>query len=554
YQDSMYVKSPNLSLGYQLPSPNMGNNDVFNELIQATLSSPELNIKIIDSVNTIATATSANLTLGLSNVMDTSVKASIGMDFAFDHISAEMDTIKAEINKPIGYASYYQPGHNENVSLNLSYQSNSINAIMGDYASINTEFITVLANATQDTTQENLLLRWNPNLNVNFNSGRIHLADLLYDMNIPQIKFDFTPDEFYIQNSRIEIGQSNFNLKGSIKNFDNYFRDEGLLTGNLDFISEKTDINQIMELVDGLGSKDTITTETQIPDTEMAEDTSSENDADPFMVPTGIDITLNVNLEKSYINNSQINDVGGTLVCKDGTLVLQEMGFTNDAGRILLTAIYRPERRNHLYTGVDLHFLNVNISELLDMIPELDTVVPMLKSFAGRAECHIAGEMYLKSNYDIKFSTLRGALAIEGKDLVLLDNETFDNISKYLLFNKKTENVIDSMDIQLTVFRKEVDIYPFLIHMDKYKAVVSARYNLDKKYDAHIETLAPIRLALQVKNDEEDPARLTYKLVEKKYMNMYKPEKATAIQERTLYLKKLISDSLKKNVDKYDTE
>ncbi|MEA1872983.1 MAG: hypothetical protein U9N51_00945, partial [Bacteroidota bacterium] len=419
---------------------------------------------------------------------------------------------------------------------------------------VNTEFITVLANATQDTTQENPLLQWSPNVNVDFNNGKIQLADLLYDMNIPQIKFDFTPEEFYIENSRIEIGASDFNLKGSIKNFDNYFRDEGLLTGELDFVSEETDIDQLMELVDGFASKDTSITEAQIPDAEMAEAEISEDDEDPFMVPKGIDITLNVNIEKSYVNASQLNDLGGTLICKDGVLVLKQMGFTNDAGRILLTAIYRPERRNHLYAGVDLHFLDVNISEMLEIIPELDTIVPMLKSFDGRAECHIAGEMYLKSNYEIKYSTLRGAFAIEGKDLVLLDSETFDNISSKLMFNNKTENKIDSMDMQLTVFKKEVDLYPFLIHMDKYKAVVSGRYNLDNRYNAHIETLAPIRLALVVKNNQENPDELSYKLVKKKYKNMYKPEKATAIQERTLYLKKLISDSLKENVGKYDTE
>ncbi|MFW5758904.1 MAG: hypothetical protein ACOCYO_09500, partial [Bacteroidota bacterium] len=553
YQDSMYLESKSLVLGYQLPSPNMAGNDVFSELIQATLTSPELNITMIDSVNTIARATSADLTLGLSNVMDTSIQPSMEVNFAFDDLSAEMDTISAEIIKPTGIANYYKPENEENALLNLSYQSNGINAILGEYASVNTKFIRVLASATQDTTQENPLLQWSPNVNVNFNSGYIQLADLLYDVSIPQIKFDFTPEEFYIENSRFEIGNSDFNLKGSIQNFENYFKDEGLLTGELDFTSEKTDINQLMELVDDL-AEDTTTTEEETPDAEMAEAADSESDADPFMVPKGIDITFNVNAETSYINNSQLNDLGGTLVCQDGILVLKEMGFTNDAGRILLTAIYRPERRNHLYTGVDLHFLDVNISEMLEIIPELDTVVPMLKSFAGRAECHIAGEMYLKSNYEIKYSTLRGALAIEGDDLVLLDNETFDKISNKLMFNNKTENVIDSMDMQLTVFRKEVDLYPFLIHMDKYKAVVSGRYNLDQRYDAHIETLAPVRLALQVKNDPENPKELDYELVKKKYKNMYKPEKATAIQERTLYLKKVISDSLKENVDKYDME
>lgn len=44
----------------------------------------------------------------------------------------------------------------------------------------------------------------------------------------------------------------------------------------------------------------------------------------------------------------------------------------------------------------------------------MDTIFLMLKSFDGRL-VHIAGETYMKGNYDLKISTLRGATAIEGK-------------------------------------------------------------------------------------------------------------------------------------------
>ena len=79
------------------------------------------------------------------------------------------------------------------------------------------------------------------------------------------------------------------------------------------------------------------------------------------------------------------------------------------------------------------------------MIPDIDTLVPMLKSFAGKAEFHIAAETYMKSNYDLKLSTLRGAAALNGQNLVLIDNETFTQIAKYLMFNKKTKNIVDSI-------------------------------------------------------------------------------------------------------------
>ena len=94
-----------------------------------------------------------------------------------------------------------------------------------------------------------------------------------------------------------------------------------------------------------------------------------------------------------------------------------------------------------MFAGVDFHLLNIDVAELIHLIPDIDTIVPMLKAFDGKAEFHLAAETYLKSNYDLKMSTLRGAAAIEGKDLVLLDGETYSTIAKYMMFNKKTRNI-----------------------------------------------------------------------------------------------------------------
>ncbi len=70
-------------------------------------------------------------------------------------------------------------------------------------------------------------------------------------------------------------------------------------------------------------------------------------------------------------------------------------------------------------------------------------MIPMLKSFKGKGEFHLAGETYLKSDYSLKQSTIRGAAAFQGEKLTLMDTETFGMIASKLLFEKKTENVIE---------------------------------------------------------------------------------------------------------------
>ena len=115
--------------------------------------------------------------------------------------------------------------------------------------------------------------------------------------------------------------------------------------------------------------------------------------------------------------------------------------------------MYRTPRRNHIYVGFDYHMIDVDIDELLTMIPNLEQMVPMLSSFKGAAEFHLAAETYTNSQYQPKMSTLRGAAALTAKDLVVLDSETFTKISKLLLFNKKTENKIDSINAEITIYK-----------------------------------------------------------------------------------------------------
>jgi hypothetical protein len=245
----------------------------------------------------------------------------------------------------------------------------------------------------------------------------------------------------------------------------------------------------------------------------------------------------------------QIRNVGGDLTVKDGVLVLEEMGFTSDAAIMQLTALYKSKRRNHLYAGFDFHLLDIDIAEMIKIIPDLDTIVPMLSSFAGNAEFHFAAETNLKADYTPKYSTLKGACSIEGRDLVVLDSETFDKIKRLLMFSKKTDNKIDSLDVQFTVFKNEIDVYPFAISMDKYSAMLYGRHNLDMSYDYKIEMLSPAilnRLGLEIKGPDFD--NMKFKVRRSRHKNMFKPEKRDYKEEKIAELKKIISNSLKENV------
>lgn len=58
---------------------------------------------------------------------------------------------------------------------------------------------------------------------------------------------------------------------------------------------------------------------------------------------------------------------------------------------------------------------------------------------------------------------------------------------------------MDSLSAEATIFRNEVDIYPFQIVLDKWKAVIAGRRNLDMALDYHISlTDSPLPVPVKV--------------------------------------------------------
>ena len=230
------------------------------------------------------------------------------------------------------------------------------------------------------------------------------------------------------------------------------------------------------------------------------------------------------------------------------------MGFSSKAARMQLTAIYRSPQKNNLFLGANFHLLDIDVADLIRMIPQIDTIVPMLRSFEGKGEFHLGCETNLYGNYDLKMSTLKATASIEGKDLVLLDGETFSTISKYLMFNKKTRNQIDTLSVELAVNRRKMTLYPMLIGMDKYQAVISGNHDLtgDMPFNYHISvTDCPLvggHIGLDIAGDLQQTDDISFKVVGCKYASLFKPEKRNITQEQTLELKQLISKSLKHTV------
>lgn len=429
-------------------------------------------------------------------------------------------------------------------SLSASIKSQAFTANAGEDIKLDTKNFTIKAKARYNNRGDNLLLKWNPVLNFDMHNAEVDWVEFPQHISVPQMTFDYSNHDFKIATSQIKLGKSDFSLNGEVHNISKWLQKRDTLVGELNFVSEYTDINQLMELFSAeTGSEEVVDSTAVAAAADVPAD--SAKDSGPFLVPQMVDIVLNTHIKEAKWFNETAYNLGGRVYVRNNTLVLEEMGFVCNAAKLQLTAMYRTPRRNHIYLGLDYHMLDVDIEALIKLIPQLDTMVPMLKSFKGDAEFHLAAETYLNQNYEIKPSTIRGACSLFGKDLVVMDTETFDKISKILLFKKKTENKVDSISAELTLYKKEIDVYPFCVSIDNYMAALGGRHNLDMSFNYHVNLLSPFYIGVDVTGTLDD---LKIKPAKCVYAQDFRPLFHNKVDTQSAELRKLIRESMRKNV------
>ncbi|MBN1767892.1 MAG: AsmA family protein [Prolixibacteraceae bacterium] len=533
--DSLALASSHSNIHFALPNPNRQTENTGFAVLSIT--SADLSASMIDKFE--GQMQNSVVRVEISDFRDTTRLPDVLCSFRIDSLTGSTDTLGIALAHPLGQFKLNPMPYNTEIAdieLRLSTASTSGNMgkTLARLASMELE-----TKLEYSSREKEIWEQWQARGSFHLEQAELWSEGLDWPVEIPSIKLNFEPEALAIEESRFILDESDFQLSGELNNISSYFRNDSILRGNFDFTSETTNVSQLMNLTSGIGYNDEET------DTQAADTTSTG----PYMVPKGIDIALNTRVENASFGTDSASNIKGVVRISDGILLLDEMRLETPAARMQLTAMYRTPRKNHLFMGLDYHLLDVEISELLMMIPEVDSLMPMLRSFGGKGEFHIAAETYLDSSYNLKMSTLRGAASLAGQDLVLMDGETFSEIAKTLRFSKKAENKVDSLSAEFTIFRNEIDVYPFVVVMDRYKAIVTGRHNFDMSFDYHISLIdspLPLKLGVDVRGVIGDMA---VRPAQPRYAESYRPANRFAVSNMQLELRKSIRETLTREIE-----
>lgn len=321
---------------------------------------------------------------------------------------------------------------------------------------------------------------WIPRGIVGFDRLLVHTPEFGLPLRVRKTAVTVDGPKITLRNASLKIGHSDMVATGEVMGLYRAMMTKNeTLKARLAISSEMIDCNQLINSFSL--SEDSVSV--------AVTDTVSPTEMKLFVLPGNLDFELQTDLKKVVFGKVEFEDVCGKVDLKNRTLYLRNLEMRALDADMKAVMVYRADSVRGGYTGFDFKIRDINIAKLVDFIPSMDTIVPMLRSFEGRVQFDVAAEARLDSNMNIRIPTLRSAMYIKGDSLVLMDGETFAEISKMLMFKNKKKNVFDSISVNVVVNDGSVLVYPFQVSIDRYKAAIGGEQGLDMNFKYHISIL-----------------------------------------------------------------
>lgn len=356
---------------------------------------------------------------------------------------------------------------------------------------------------------------WWPKAQVDFRRAVFILPEFSQPLRFNRLKASLDGDDVKIERANLRMGRSQLTIKGDFEKLWRVYKKTEPLKARITLRSRQIDCNQLLNAlsqpVDSLQSDLSAVSASQEALQDSIDDSGNlDENIDTLQqvrllrVPKNLDVAIRIDAKKIYYDQMLFENVKGRIVVRNQAVNLRKLDLQTLGADMKMSMVYVAPTDRTADVGFDLDIHNIQIEKLVNLMPSLDSTLPMLRSFEGIVDVQTTASAKLDSSMMIQLPSLTAILRLHGERLVLMDGETFAEISKILLFKNKERNMIDSISAVVAVQQGEVTVYPFIIEIDRYRVGVGGHQDLQMNFDYHISVLkspVPFKLGINVRGN-----------------------------------------------------
>lgn len=241
----------------------------------------------------------------------------------------------------------------------------------------------------------------------------------------------------------------------------------------------------------------------------------------PILLPDWLDLELQMDLAQMTYQQIAIQQLKGNLHLAPSRALLDASARTN-LGKADLKLLYDSRQPTKPRACFDLNFKDILVAQMHQVLPTVATMFPLVKSMDGLIDCRLTAEGELNNQMFPELSATYAVCSLNGMNLKLSDSEIFQEIARKFKFKNKQYTEIDRLSANCVLQNHSIDVIPFPIELDRYKAIVGGKHSTDLTFDYHITLLKspiPIDFGVNLTGKEGD---FHYKIGKCQYKQLYK--------------------------------
>ena len=374
-----------------------------------------------------------------------------------------------------------------------------------------------------------LLNRWE--VSGDMSAGTMRLSTPAFPLRTRAVesKVSFNLNEIRVDRSKVLSGRSSFDASGSISGIRGALTRGSRLRVNMAINADTLNFNELAKAAYAgtefmakstayLDSLQKLSSADALEDAVAIESNDTLEKMSLFIIPKNIEANFKMNINYGIYSSIILKHASGEVRSKDRCLQILDFNAQTSAGAMDLNAFYKTKSKEDLSVGFDMQLQDVNVGEFIKLYPQIDSLLPMMKSFDGILNSQMAATAQIDTNMNFLLSTVEGVARIKGDSLVLMDGETFAEIAKMMKFKNRERNLVDSISVELSIKDNKIEVYPFMMVMDRYSTAISGKQDMDMNLDYHISVIKsplPLRLGIDITGNIDDfkirPGKVLYK-------------------------------------------
>jgi hypothetical protein len=296
-------------------------------------------------------------------------------------------------------------------------------------------------------------------------------------INLSNTDIGFNQKTISLKNLAGNYLNTNFSANGVFNNLVGYAMQDQPLSGTLNVIADKMNLN------DWMG------TDTASAGTATSSATATP---DPFIVPANINLIINAKAGKVKYDKVDYNNINGTLVLNDETIKLQNVKTEALDGTVTFNGSYST-KTNKKEPAINLSYdvKDVDVQKAFYSFNTIQKLMPVGQFIAGKLQSQLSMTGKLNSNMMPDLSTLTGKgnlLLIEG---LLKKFAPLEKLATTLQIDELKSITIKDIKNYIEFANGKVLVKPFTVKVKDIEMQIGGMHGFDQSLDYAIQMKVP---------------------------------------------------------------